>query len=125
MGIAGLSDFDSLLVYAIGTALVGAGGLITWAVKGVFPRLIAGFEKRNDALISATEKTAEAVGQIPVAFKSFELALLGAETRLATRIEGSQDKVIEEITDKRLSDLTAAVTGKHAAVSAAAASRVQ
>lgn len=107
--IAGLTDFDSYLVGGLVSVVCAVGGLITWTVKGLLPKVLTAFEKRNDALILASEKTSDAVSKIPEAIKAFEIALLGMEKRIEERIESTHDKVLEELRDKRVSDLAHAV----------------
>jgi len=115
---AGLSDFESLLVTGLVTVVAGVGGLITWVVKSLVPKLLNGFEDRNKALIEASQKTADAVAKIPEAIKSFELAILGVENRVAAKIEAAKDSIVDEVRDRRISNLEKIVTetGKHLAV---------
>lgn len=103
---SGMSQLEMMLIGAIVTAVTGVAGLITWIVKSAAPRVIAAFEKRNDALVSASEKTADAVSKIPEAIKSFEVALIGAEKRLVEEINESQEKIVKELHDNRISELS-------------------
>lgn len=107
-----MTQFDTILLSAVGAIVTGLVGLVTWVVKGAGPRIMAALEKRNDALVSASEKTAEAVSKIPEAIKSFEVALLGAEKRLVEEIHESKEKIVGELHDNRLSELTSAVREK-------------
>lgn len=114
VALAGMSDFETLLIGGVVTMALGVSGLVTWVIKSLLPRVLEAFEKRNEALISASEKTADAVGRIPEAIKAFELALLGAEKRLTERMDDVHDKIVGELHDKRISDLADAVrTGPH------------
>ncbi len=108
-GSSGFSALEVSLMGAIAAVVLGVSGFITWLVKSAAPRIMAGFEKRNDALIAASEKTADAVGKIPEAIKSFEIGLLGAEKRLVEKIDESQDKIVVELRDSRISELARAV----------------
>ena len=105
----GMSQLEVMLIGAIVTVVTGVAGFLTWIVKSAAPRVIAAFEKRNDALVQASEKTADAVTKIPEAIKSFEGALLGAEKRLAEEIHESQTAIVKELHDSRIAELARAV----------------
>lgn len=104
MLIEGLSQFESIMVYAIGTAIVGAAGVLTWIVKSALPRVVAFFGAHLTELTSA-------VAKMPAAVASVVAEVREAEVRTAARIEVAKDAVIEEISDKRMSELTAIVRG--------------
>lgn len=110
--LPGMSQFDTTLIGAIVSVVVGIAGLVTWVIRSGVPRVLTAFEKRNDALVAASEKTADAVSKIPEAIKSFEVALLGAEKRLAEEVRGSQDKIVKELHDNRIADLARAVNDR-------------
>lgn len=109
-----LTSFDQTLIYAIGAALVGAGGLVTYVIKAIVPRMLASNDRREAASVGAMEKMSEAVVQIPLAIKSIETGMYALETRVAAYIETSKDAVLDALEDKRLSELTAIVRGKAA-----------
>lgn len=106
-------------------ALCSLIAVVVWAVKIVIPRWMAIYEKRSDAQIeaqkthteasiAAQKMTAEAVAQIPVSFKSFELVHLGAEKRITEEIHEAREKIMEEISERRYILLTEKIREKQA-----------
>lgn len=87
----GFTPFETILIYGIIAALVGVGGLFTYVVKAVLPRMISSFDKAADG-----------VALIPSAIKSFELALTTTEAKIGDRISALGAKLEGKIDDQRI-----------------------
>lgn len=124
-----MTPFEITILTSIGSVLLGIGGFIRWLVKTFLPRIIDSWQKRNEALINATNKTTSviekipeigaAVKEIPGAIKSFEIALCGVEKRFVEKVEEGDDKIVKGITelkdkifDQRLQVIEEAVKSK-------------
>jgi hypothetical protein len=83
----GDGTLEGVLISALGTGILGIGGLIAWTIKSVVPQILATLEERTKALVTAVEK-------IPEALDRFE-----------TRMAESEARIIGKIDDRRIADL--------------------
>lgn len=83
---------NDTLVYILLAGLVGLGGIFTYAIKAMLPRIVAGF----DRVVTAVEG-------IPAAIKNIESTLIATEGRIGDRISALGTKLEGKIDDQRIS----------------------
>lgn len=83
---------NEALLYVLIAGLVGLGGLVTYAIRAILPRIVAGF----DRVVTAVEG-------IPSAIKNIESTLVATEGRLGDRINALGTKLEGKIDDQRIS----------------------
>lgn len=99
-----MTPFETILVGAIGTAILGIATFITWIVKYLLPKMVEAWEKKDERFNAAVEKISEAVSKFPVILES-----MGQKIELSNQL-GNENKVEikklrEDIFDKRFQDL--------------------
>jgi hypothetical protein len=85
---------NDALLYVLIVGLVGLGGLVTYAVKAMLPRIVSGF----DRVVTAVEC-------IPAAIKNIESTLVATEGRLGDRISALGTKIDDQRIEKMREDL--------------------
>lgn len=103
---AGLSFLEWTLLLAIGTALLGCGALITYAVKTVLPRIVGAFE-------AALERQTKALESIPGAITQLKVEVVASEGRIADRISSLGADLGNKIQDRQLADLEETIRSAH------------
>lgn len=83
---------NDTLIYVLLAGLVGLGGIVTYAIKAMLPRIVSGF----DRVVTAVEG-------IPAAIKNIETTLVATEGRIGDRISALGAKLEEKIDDQRMS----------------------
>lgn len=82
---------NEALLYVLIAGLVGLGGLVTYAIRAMIPRIVTGF----DRVVAAVEG-------IPSAIKNIESTLVATEGRLGDRISALGTKIEGKIDDQRI-----------------------
>lgn len=98
-------DHIWIILCALGSCILSIGGLIAWVIKTVVPRVLDGFEKKNQSLTFFIEKTSLAVEKISESIASIEKSILGVEQRVIIKVDEIKDEVIEEIRNDKLEKL--------------------
>lgn len=99
-----MTPFETILVGAIGTAILGIAGFITWLVKYLLPKFVEAWEKKDERFNTAVEKISLAVEKFPVILESLGQKV-DQSNQLGLENKTSLNKLREDIFDKRIENL--------------------
>lgn len=99
-----MTPFETILIGAIGTAILGLAGFITWIVKYLLPKVVEAWEKKDERFNVAVEKISTAVDKLPEILGSMNHDIRNSNS-LGLENKTEIIKLREDLFDKRIENL--------------------
>lgn len=107
--ITSVTPFETILITAIGTAIVGFAGFLTWLVKYLLPEIVETWKKSQAKFSENVDKISASVAQFPATIQSLQ-AGVDTSNQLGRENKVDIQKLREDIFDKKFQDLSDKVT---------------
>lgn len=106
-----LSTLEKVLLMVFASGVIGVGGLITWCVKSLVPRILGLMEERNKTLVTAVEKMSGAIDDFDRSLDQHGDRIVGEVKITGDKVVGEVrtigDRVSSKIDDRRYEELRA------------------
>lgn len=93
-----LSTLERALLGVLTSGVLGVGGLLTWCVKYLVPKILGLMEDRNKTLVEAVAKMSKAIDD-------FEVKLDQHGEKIVSEVKGQGDRLSIKLDDRRIEEL--------------------